>query len=101
MIAVWMSMLLLFGGISTALIHQFVNHKDGVDPERKGLVFEKRHHHCSFLGFSLSPFTNNSDIPILRFIRIVFSVSTFAISDNYVPHYHFHALLRGPPSHLI
>ncbi len=97
-IAVWMSLLLLFGGISTELLHQFAHHKDGIDPDRKGLVFEKRHHHCSFLGFSLSPFTNNFQLPVIICLELSYAVLFYTVSKDPLGFYRFHAYLRGPPS---
>jgi len=95
--AVWMSILLLFGGMPMDFIHQFANHKDGIDPDTKGLVFHSKHHHCAFLAFSLAPFTDSCSIPDVHSFALTYSFFFCTLSDNYSPQYEYNAFSRGPP----
>lgn len=93
-----MAVLLLAGNTPMDFFHQFANHEDTVHHERKGLVIEKKHHHCAFLSLTLDSFINDYSLPC-----VVSKCPEYFITYNQpavyvVERYVIATALRGPPA---
>ena len=63
--SLWLAALLLFGVTPKEAMHACGTHKDTVHRhDVGGPVAESQHHHCSFLGFHLMPFSGPSELRI-------------------------------------
>lgn len=93
-------MLLLLGNTPMDFIHLFADHVDTEHKavERKGPVFEKKHHHCAFLSLSLESFVNDYSIPVILFTPPVYFTVRTALPEQSVQRCIVAVSLRGPPA---
>lgn len=96
----WLSFLLLFGSTTTSFLHSFASHDDTVDSRTKqdGPAIENKHHHCSFLGFALAPFANDSQGAVVLVPKTYhFAVYNASYNNVKLQAYNAQHSLRGPP----
>lgn len=96
-LAVWFSSLLLLGNTPMEFAHLFANHKDTIHREHKGLVIEKKHHHCAFLSLTLTSFINDYQVPYAFILNPEYLVRHVAACKNYIQRCIVAVSLRGPP----
>lgn len=97
LLVVWFSLLLFVGNTPMDFIHLFADHKDTVHRDHKGLVIEKKHHHCAYLSLTLTSFINDYQLPFVAFIAPQFFTKHPAIAIRYVQRCIVSVSLRGPP----
>lgn len=98
-VVVWFAFLLLLGNTPMEFIHLFAHHKDTTEHESKGLVFEKKHHHCSFLSLTLTSFENDYQVPhITCTIPSVYHVFNEVAAVSYLQRALVAVAPRGPPA---
>jgi hypothetical protein len=97
-LSVWLATLLLFGNISKEFIHSFTHHTDTVEHSYDGLAFEKEHHHCDFLNFSLTAFANDIQFPFVAVSSVKYLLQNFILINGVYQHTPSVSFLRGPPS---
>jgi len=98
LLAVWFALLLLLGNTPMEFVHLFAHHEDTVHHERKGLVIEKKHHHCAFLSLTLTSFINDYQLPFFCYYTTAFPVRHIPIDADYVQRCIVAVSLRGPPA---
>ncbi len=97
-VAVWFSMLLLLGNTPMEFIHSFADHIDTVHKEHKGLVIEKKHHHCAYLSLTLTSFINDYQLPFVIVSFPGYFPEYNSVVANSVQRAIIATSLRGPPS---
>ena len=97
-VVAWFSILLFIGNTPMDFIHLFADHEDTIHHDNKGLVIEKKHHHCAYLSLTLESFINDYQLP---FIAFVVSPHFYTCDAAIVVHYMQRSIvsvsLRGPP----
>lgn len=96
-IVVFFASLLLLVNTPMDFIHLFSGHKDGIHQKHDGLVIEQRHHHCSLLSLSITPFANDICLPVARFYSTEYFTTHVALSAHHYQCVLFSYSLRGPP----
>lgn len=80
--SLWLASLLLFGSTPKELLHAFAAHKDTIHRhDSKGQVLDAAHHHCSFTGFHLMPFSAPPALPLPQRMATPVYISFFAVQD--------------------
>ncbi|HEY9176535.1 MAG TPA: hypothetical protein VIN07_02545 [Flavipsychrobacter sp.] len=98
--SVFMSFLLLFGGVSKEYLHLFADHTDteSCNHHREGLYFESEHHHCDFLSYTLPYYVHDAAVYTLPVTIEVFLVSNATTVTHLFPRDVPVSRLRGPPA---
>jgi hypothetical protein len=96
-LVVWFSFLLFLGNTPMDFVHLFANHQDTVHRGHKGLVIEKKHHHCAYLSLTLTSFINDFQAPCAFYTSCVFHVQHSTAGVSFVQRFLLAASLRGPP----
>lgn len=100
-LAVWLAVLVLFGGTAKELVHSFANHQDTehtADFGKGKAVAEKAHHHCEFLHFTLTPFHYQELRFEVQFHEKPEALTYHLAPDALVVREVSFRTLRGPPS---
>jgi hypothetical protein len=80
--SLWLSSLLLFGGTPKELLHTLAAHRDTVHRHgRYEIVIETMHHHCSFLGCQLMPFSTPLATPVILRAPLPGYISYMPVQD--------------------
>ena len=90
-------MLLLLGNTPMEFVHLFADHKDTEHHEHKGLVIEKKHHHCAYLSLTLTSFINDYQVHYYYYKVAPHPVAHTTICINYMQRSIIAVSLRGPP----
>lgn len=98
--AIWLSVLLIFGGTAKEYVHLFTDHEDTVHASHCGgeLSFENEHHHCTFLSFALPDFVNDFSRPVFVLTVRSFQEHIILTTPKVTKQEIFQTLLRGPPA---
>lgn len=99
-----LALLLVFGSTSKEYLHLFTGHEDTVDCTHEGnhgLSFEKQHHHCEFLSFTLPPFLNDAAEYTFSYHKVYPRIYHTRLADNVVLRPVSSFYLRGPPAQVV
>lgn len=94
-----MALLLVFGGVSKEYLHMFTGHTDTVHThdDSDGLFFEKEHHHCDFLAFTLPPYANDAQSFFIAQRVYDYPQHTAVGVTHLIPRSLPASSMRGPP----
>ena len=97
--SLWLAIILLFGVTPKEILHACANHRDTIHKhDVKGATFEKEHHHCQFLGFTLDVFSNDIVLPYISLWQSTYVKPSDVISVLTVQRQIIATALRGPPT---